>query len=93
MKYSAAATVPPFARVKASQRRAWSGRQTPSGPRVPLLSGIDVTIGASTALEKAMTPSHCCLVRTPLYPLGGVPDGVSLSSKKVVFAHVPLTRI
>ena len=65
LKYSAAAIVPPCALVKASQRRAWSGRHTSSGPRVPSPFGSEVTMGASTAREKSIAPNHCWRVSTP----------------------------
>ena len=54
LKYSAAAIVPPCALVKASQRRAWSGRHTWSAPRVPSPVGTEVTMGASTARENSI---------------------------------------
>jgi hypothetical protein len=58
------AIVPLFAMVNASHLRAWSGRLAPSAPRVPSPMGIEVTMGASTAREKAIVPNHCLYVST-----------------------------
>ncbi|WP_414474449.1 hypothetical protein [Microvirga sp. M2] len=79
--HSAAAMRPPAARVKASHRFARSGVQTPAASRAPFPVANEVTISASTAMAKSITPFHCCWVRTPMNPAGGFAGACSVSGK------------
>jgi hypothetical protein len=83
----------PFEVVKRSSARASSGCQIPDALRVPSLAAKDVTIFASAAFAKSMSPFHCVRVNTPEKPGGGVAGGgASESWKYTVLAQEPETR-
>jgi hypothetical protein len=79
--YSAAAIELPSDFVYSSSGRACAGVQRPDASRTPGLVANEVTILASTAFAKSITPFHCARVSTLLNPFGAALGGGSESAK------------